>query len=352
MCFFRRKKKAMQQAQVTEPKLQKQVPEEPKHEEPIKSAELIKPEEPVIVVETKAPEKPVVTEPKKPIVTEPEKPAVTEPEKPVISEPVVPVVTSKPAETVAKEEPVAKPTKPESSNRYSGKYEIYPEAGGFKYRLKASNGEILIVSQAYASKMGAASGIETLKKNVAEGVFEFYTDKSNYTQFLLFSANKSRLIATGEFYESVQRCQSASESVKKFYTNEKIIYLDAIDPQDMREELVEFKPVEAAPNGKFEFELINGEYVFHLKASNGEVLFESNGYSTKTSAMQSLDVIKKAIEADAFRIMKDKVGRYQFKLFATNKALLVTGETYPNHESCLSAIDSVRRFYQNAKIVE
>ena len=340
MCFFRRKKKAKQQAQVTEAKLQQKVPEEPKHEEPIKSTEPIKPQEPVIVVEKKEPEKPVVSEPVKPV----------EVAKPV--ETPKPVETAEPAEPVIKEEPAVKPAKPETSNRYSGKYEIYPEAGGFKYRLKASNGEILVVSQAYASKAGAASGIETFKKNVADGVFEFYTDKSNYTQFLLYNTNKSRLIATGEFYESVQRCQSASESVKKFYANEKINYLESIDPADVREELVEFKPVEPAPNGKFEFELIEGEYVFHLKASNGEVLFESNGYSTKASAMQSLDVVKKAIEANAFRIMKDKVGRYQFKLFATNKAILVTGETYPNHENCLSAIDSVRRFYQNAKIVE
>ena len=50
--------------------------------------------------------------------------------------------------------------------------------------------------------------------------------------------------------------------------------------------------------------------------------------------------------------MKDKQGRYQFKLFAANKALLVTGETYPNKENCISALDSVRRFYAQAKVVE
>lgn len=329
MCFFRRKKKAKQEAKLTETKLQMQVPDESKHEEPIKPAEPVQPAEPVKVVQKEQPAEPVMVEPK------------------------AEEMPAKPAEPVVKEEPAPKSApKTEPTNRYSGKYEVYPEAGGFKYRLKASNGEILVVSQAYASKAGATSGIETFKKNVAEGVFEFYTDKSNYTQFLLYTANKSRLIATGEFYESVQRAQSAAESVKKFYSNNKINNLDSIDPADIREELVELKPVDSAPNGKFEFEEINGEVVFHLKASNGEVLFESNGYSTKASALQSLEVVKKAIEAGAFRIMKDKVGRYQFKLFATNKSILITGETYPNQENCLSAIDSVRRFYQKAKVIE
>lgn len=252
------------------------------------------------------------------------------------------------------QEPVIaeKPIVLEQSDRYSGKYEIYPEAGGFKYRLKASNGEILVVSQAYASKNGAASGIETFKKNVEAGVFEFYTDKSDFTQFLLYTANKARLIAQGEFYESIARAQSAAESVKKFYTNEKIINLEAIDPDEMREELVELKPIEPAQNGRFEFEETNGETLFRLKASNGEVLFESSAYSSKSSAFQGLEVVKNAIEAGSFRVMKDKVGRYQFKLYASNKALLLAGETYPNEENCLSALDSVRRFYRDAIIVE
>ncbi len=317
MCFFRRKKKDKMKVQT----------------EPVKTQ--VKTEEVVVTPSVE----PVKAKEPTPVITQPAEPIAQAPKEEVKVEPVVEKVVEKPkAET--------------TSGRYSGKYEIYPEAGGFKYRLKASNGEILIVSQAYASKAGAASGIETLKKNVESGVYEFYTDKSNYTQFLLYNSNKARVIATGEFYESVARAQSASESVKKFYNNDKIINLDAISKEDMREELVELKPIEPANNGKFEFDELNGEILFRLKASNGEVLFESNTYSTKASALQSLDVIKKAIEAGNFRVMKDKVGRFQFKLFASNKSLLITGETYPNEENCLSALDSVRRFYQNAKIVE
>lgn len=339
MCFFRRKKKDKMKVQ----------------NEPVKA--IVKTEE-VIVTPKEEPKKaseptPVITKVEEPITKTPKvEPVVVKAEEKPKVEPTVEKTVEKPKAVPSAEKVVEKPKTESTSGRYSGKYEIYPEAGGFKYRLKASNGEILIVSQAYASKAGAASGIETLKKNVEEGVFEFYTDKSNYTQFLLYTSNKARLIATGEFYESVARAQSASESVKKFFKNDKVINLDSISPEDMREELVELKPVEPAPNGKIEFEEVGGEVLFRLKASNGEVLFESNTYSTKASAVQGLEVIKKAIESGNFRVSKDKVGRFQFKLFASNKSLLLTGETYPNEENCLSALDSVRRFYQNAKIVE
>jgi len=36
-----------------------------------------------------------------------------------------------------------------------------------------------------------------------------------------------------------------------------------------------------------------GEYRFRLKASNGETMFISEGYSVKASAFKSIDLIKK-----------------------------------------------------------
>jgi len=330
MCFFKKRKKA--QTKVAESQIK--VP-------------VSKPDE--ILIPSEKPVEIPVSKPAEPVIEKPiQGPAPTKVEPPVASAPEAlkpkPRQPQKPAEKEIRAET--------STTRYSGKYEIYPEAGGFKFRLKASNGEILVVSQVYASKAGATSGIETFKKNVETGVFEFYTDKSNFTQLMIYTPNKSRLIATGEFYESVQRSNSAAESVRKFYTTDKIASLDAIDPSDVREELVDLQPIEAKTNGKFDFFEDGGQFMYRLKASNGEVLFTSNGYSSKASAIQGLEVVKKAIDAGSFHVKKDKQGRYQFELYALNKSMLITGETYPNKESCMSALDSVRRFYQQAKIVE
>jgi uncharacterized protein YegP (UPF0339 family) len=51
----------------------------------------------------------------------------------------------------------------------AGKFEVYKDASGkFRFRLKAGNGEIIAVGEAYESKTGALNGIESIKKNAAE----------------------------------------------------------------------------------------------------------------------------------------------------------------------------------------
>jgi uncharacterized protein YegP (UPF0339 family) len=45
-------------------------------------------------------------------------------------------------------------------------FEWYKDkAGKFRFRLKAANGETIATSEAYSSKDGCVSGIESVKKN-------------------------------------------------------------------------------------------------------------------------------------------------------------------------------------------
>jgi uncharacterized protein YegP (UPF0339 family) len=51
----------------------------------------------------------------------------------------------------------------------AGKFEVYNDAAGkFRFRLKAGNGEIIAVGEAYESKAGVLNGIESIKKNAGE----------------------------------------------------------------------------------------------------------------------------------------------------------------------------------------
>ncbi len=324
-----------------------------------------KPEETITPVKPATPEKtpePVIKE--QPIAVpkpelEPQPKAAPQPEPKIVPEPEPKVQAAPQSEPKPEPKEDEKPTPApaetpteKNDSRYQGKYEIFPEAGFFKYRLKASNGEILIVSQSYVSKTGAQSGIETLKRNVAGGNFEVYTDKNNYSQFLLNSTAGRRLIAVGEFYDSKKRCESAIESVKRFYNTEKVVILDEIPPEEIREELVDIKPVEPNPNGKFELYEESGQWLFRLKAANSEVLFVSQGYAAKANAINGLETIKKAVENANFRVSKDKQGRFQFKLYSTNNQLILTGETYMDKDTCISAIGSVRKYSPLAKTVE
>jgi len=46
----------------------------------------------------------------------------------------------------------------------AGTFELYQDkAGKFRFRLKASNGQVVAASQAYESKASALNGIESVK---------------------------------------------------------------------------------------------------------------------------------------------------------------------------------------------
>lgn len=53
------------------------------------------------------------------------------------------------------------------------KFEIYTDkAGETRFHLRARNGQIVAVSQAYKEKAGAVKGIESIRKNAPDAVVE------------------------------------------------------------------------------------------------------------------------------------------------------------------------------------
>lgn len=51
----------------------------------------------------------------------------------------------------------------------AAKFEVYKDAKGeYRFRLKASNGEIIAVGEGYKSKLGCMNGIDSIKKNAPE----------------------------------------------------------------------------------------------------------------------------------------------------------------------------------------
>jgi len=48
----------------------------------------------------------------------------------------------------------------------AAKFEIYKDAsGGFRFRLKAGNGEVIASSESYTSKASAQNGVASVQKN-------------------------------------------------------------------------------------------------------------------------------------------------------------------------------------------
>ncbi|ADB29755.1 protein of unknown function DUF1508 [Kribbella flavida DSM 17836] len=48
----------------------------------------------------------------------------------------------------------------------AAKFELYEDkSGGYRFRLKAGNGEVIASSESYQTKAGALNGIESIKTN-------------------------------------------------------------------------------------------------------------------------------------------------------------------------------------------
>lgn len=58
----------------------------------------------------------------------------------------------------------------------AGKFELYQDkAGKFRFRLKAGNGQVIAVGEAYESKASALNGIESVKKNAGDAAVDDQT---------------------------------------------------------------------------------------------------------------------------------------------------------------------------------
>lgn len=95
--------------------------------------------------------------------------------------------------------------------------------------------------------------------------------------------------------------------------------------------------------GKYEILLNLDGYHFYLLANNGQLLYESAGYTTIRGAENGIETFIRAVKKGEFIIDKDKFGRYRYIL---NKRY--AGENYDTKTACENSIKSVKYFYLDA----
>jgi uncharacterized protein YegP (UPF0339 family) len=87
----------------------------------------------------------------------------------------------------------------------------------------------------------------------------------------------------------------------------------------------------------------DGQFYFHLKASNGQIILASEMYKEKTSAENGIASVKINAAADGNYERKDtKSGQFMFNLKAANHQIIGTSETYKSTDSRDEGIASVK----------
>ncbi|AJJ64629.1 YegP family protein [Yersinia aldovae] len=98
----------------------------------------------------------------------------------------------------------------------TGHYEIKKAKNGqYHFNLKASNGEIILSSEMYASKASAENGISSVQSNSPlESQFELKRNVKNEPYFVL-KAKNHQIIGVSESYSSESAAKNGIASVMK-----------------------------------------------------------------------------------------------------------------------------------------
>ncbi len=120
--------------------------------------------------------------------------------------------------------------------------------------------------------------------------------------------------------------------------------------------------------GKFEIKVTaKGNYMFNLKAGNGQVIATSESYASLDACEKGIESVKKnsqaAIEDQTvadfdkvahpkYEVYNDKAGEVRFRLKAANGQIIATGESYKSKASCLKGIASIKNNAPDAKVVQ
>ena len=97
----------------------------------------------------------------------------------------------------------------------------------------------------------------------------------------------------------------------------------------------------------------NGEFQFNLKASNGQVILASEGYSSKAGCLNGIESVKtNSQDENRFETKTSTNGKFHFNLKASNGQIIGTSEMYETKASCDNGIASVKTNGKDSETVD
>ena len=97
----------------------------------------------------------------------------------------------------------------------------------------------------------------------------------------------------------------------------------------------------------------NGEFQFNLKATNGQVILTSEGYTTMAACLNGIESVKKnGPLAERYEIKVAKNGKPFFNLKASNGQVIGASQMYASERTMKAGIDSVMRNAATSPVVE
>jgi uncharacterized protein len=193
-----------------------------------------------------------------------------------------------------------------------GRFETFTGKDGKTYfHLLAGNGEKVLASQGYTTLASAENGIASVKTNgVLAEKFEQRTAVDGSSYFVLKAGNGA-VIGVSQMYSTPSNSTRAQASVVAVMK-------------------LTFEKAPVVIGARFEtFRGLDSKYYFHARAGNGEIVLQSQAYTSSTSAKNGVASVQtNGAIAARYEVREASNGQYYFVLKASNGAVIARGETY------------------------
>ena len=208
--------------------------------------------------------------------------------------------------------------------------ELFEDSQGeFRFNIVASNHEVVLSSEGYDARVGAASGVLA--------VLEYGSDLSSFAIhpalgggfYFNLMANNGEVVGTSEIYSTKGNAKAGAGAV--------------------RDAVTELLSQNQKPGAGFKrFVGQDGLFYFHLTAQNGEIILASEGYETEGGALNGVfSVIENGESLSNFDIFEGIDGQFYFSLFAGNGKIIGVSEGYAKESTAETTAELISTMIKN-----
>lgn len=186
------------------------------------------------------------------------------------------------------------------------------------------------------------------EKNADKTDEKTFADASESVKSVKKENTKEEIMKKGSTKNSTAKTEADVPAEK--VATEKIVAEKSVTEKTTKEKVIAEKPAADKADKKALGKWIikekgEGEFVAYLYANNKEIMLTSETYSSPDGAKKGIATIRKNAAIDEnFTYYRDKNKNYFFKLKTSKNRLLCAGETYANKSACLKSIESVKNF--------
>lgn len=204
-------------------------------------------------------------------------------------------------------------------------FELFEGSDGrYFFNFSAANHEIVLQSQGYSTRTAALGGLLSVLDNGGfEASYKLLEAQNGEYYFNLVAANGA-VIATSETYG--QRSDAA-----RGINNT----IDNID---------DYLAFQASRRGArfVVFEGSDGRFFFHLRARNGAIVLQSQGYKSEAAALNgTFAVASSGLDLDNYELLPSGQNGFYFNIKSTNGQVVGTSEVYDNQSNARRACEDV-----------